>query len=559
MIIGEALSVNLSSSDMANPSNWLLEWAGGRTTTAGVQVNESKALGISAVFACVRNLAEDEAKLPLPIFETLEDDSRVKRKDHPLYTVLNFEANPEMTSFNARQAITAAALLYGRGYAEIVRDWSGNTRQLIPLHPTRVTPKRDPENNDELYFEIRNRRGAFEKVLRPDEMFELPGFGLNGIVGEMIATVGKESLGLSIAADQFASSFFGNGINVSGIMSHPGTPDKPQRQLIRESINQKHKGSDKSNRIMMVWDGMTFTPTSVDPDKAQAVESRQFQVEEVARWFRMPPAKIGHLLRTKGWNTQEIANIDYLIDSLLAWFIRWEQEISRKLIVPKEKMTVYAEHNADALLRVDAKTRSVVSQTQFRNGLLTIDEWSKRENMVPPGGEVGSARFVMANMTTADKLVAEPKPRPEPETDDNNQFGQNNNRDNAIAAVRPVILDAVTRCLNKEAIATKKAAKKSKGDNSAFMAWMEKFCDDHREMIYDSLCPGICSLEELLSFEWHFDVSHDFANDHLKLLTESMTAAFEKGYINDLCDSWAGNLAEKITDDLISKVVEASG
>lgn len=576
--IGQILA--LSSSDMTNPANWLLEFAGGRKTTAGVSVTELKAMGVSSVFACVRNLAEDEAKLPLPIYEELPDGSREKRKDHAAYAVLNYEANPEMTAFNARQAITACAALYGCGYGEIIRKGS-STVGLVPLHPSQVTARYD--DDQQLYYEIRGRNGTFDKTLYPHNVFELPGFGVNGILGEMIAKTGKESIGLCIAADQFASSFFGNGVNVGGILSHPGSPDKKQRKAIRDSFAKVHKGEGKGNKLMLTWDGITFTPTAVEPDKAQAVESRQFQVEEVARWFRMPPDKIGHLLRTKGWNTQEIANIAYLTDTLMSWFVRWEQEVRRKLIAPSDRKTMYAEHLTDALLRVDAKTRSIIHQVDFRNGNLTLDEWAKQENNRPPGGELGRTRWVMANMVPAEKLLVAPtgakngdgagegQPnggRKNKNDDEGTADGPGNGkgggqgdgkfrkdsggyrRSVAIAAVRPVLIEAVSRLFARETLAAKRASKKYLGNIAEFGGWLDKFGEEQISQTIKYLSPGIEALAELLSVDVAGLVEKS-ASEHVEGLQSGLKAAFAKAAISETCDGW---VPDGFVDYIISEV-----
>lgn len=534
----------ISSTDMQNPANWLTEWAGGRQTTAGININESKAMGISAVFACVRNLAEDEAKLPLPIYEELKDGSREKLKKHPGYAILNYASNPEMTAFNARQAITACAILYGAGYAEIVRDGRGNILELWPLAPARVTPKRDPKDNT-LFYEIRKENGTFDKILMPRDVFELPGFGMNGIVGEMIASTGKESLGLCLAAEQFASSFFGNGINTGGILSHPGSPKKERREVIRKSFGKVHKGPSSGNKLMLVWDGMTFTPTTVDPNKAQAVESRQFQVEEVSRWFRMPPDKIGHLIRTKGWNTQETANIAYLTDTLLAWFVRWEQEIKRKIIRPSERATMYAEHLVDALLRVDVKTRAIVHQTEFRNGALSVDDWAKLENKKPLGGEIGKKRWVMANMVPMDTQAT-----PQVESKSSKHVDGDAS---VVAAVRPVLVEAATRLSNREALATKRAAKKHEGDSEAFEKWIYKFADEQRPRVADCMNPGIESLAILLSGDSK-GVVESYASAHVNGFIEHVITAFKAHNIESFCETWIEERPDEIADYLIGKL-----
>lgn len=453
------------ASPHSSAASWLLDTFGGQRTTAGVRVNAEKALTVTGIFACVRNLAEDMAKLPLITYRERPDGGRDRAKDIPLYKVLRWSFNDEMTAFNGRQAVTAAAALYGTGYAEL--QWAGGeVVGMVPLHPSRVTPKRTQQNN--LYYEVREESSLnVQAELAPEDMFVLPSFSVNGVVGEMVTGAGRDMVGVCIAADQFASSFFGNGANPGGVITWPGGTKQENRDTLRESIRKQHGGPRNGNKILLLWDTMTFTPVQMDLEKAQALESRKWNTEEVARWFRMPPEKIGHLAATKGWNTQELGNIGYLTDTLLPWFVRWEQEAKRKCLA--ERDDVYVEHLVDALLRLDAKTRAEVNQIRFQCGTMSINEWRRLENENPIEGKSGDARFVMTNLTTVDKAVAEQAPD-----------------------VRETSFDATasvaTALCRKEANALIRAAQKHTTPD-AMAGWMATFYGDHRTQLVEALRP----------------------------------------------------------------------
>jgi HK97 family phage portal protein len=382
-----------STTNLSNPAQWLIDLSGGEKTVSGERVTAPKSLSVAAIFACVRNLSEDCAKLKFITYKRNDDESRDRAVDHELYSILRDEFNDEMTAMAGRTAVTACAMLYGNGYAEITRKNNGKILGFIPLHPVNVTAKRKNDTK-KLYYEVRKDDGTTRDVF-PRDMIVITGFGFNGIIGEMISSVGKESIGLCIATDKFASSFFGNGANVSGILKHPGSPRAEQRKIIRDSVFKKHEGSANANKILLVWDGMEFTPTSVDPQKAQAVESRQFQVEEVCRWFRMPPHKIFHLARAQGWSTLEQTNMDYLIDTLQPWLERWEQEIQRKCL--KDTPEYYVEHLPESLLRMDAKTRAEVNRIEVFAGRRSINEWRRQDN--EPGiGPEGDTYWIQSSM-----------------------------------------------------------------------------------------------------------------------------------------------------------------
>jgi HK97 family phage portal protein len=300
-------------STLANPAPWLVDFYGGGTPSAGVRVTEATALSASAVFACVRNIAEDEAKLPFIVYRNLEPQGKERLKAHPLYRLLHDEPNPEMSSFDFRQAVTACAVLFGGGYAEIEKTQAGVPLYLWPIESWRVRPLRDAAKN--LYYEVDGR-----DRLDPADMLHIRGFGFDGVLGCMLAQVGKESLGLTIAAQRFAASFFGNGTKVSGLLSHPKMLSPEAHKRLKESWTEEHGGPGNAHKPRILEEGMTWTQLSTAPDEAQMVETRQFQVEDVARWFRMPPHKIQHLLRSTFSNIEHQGSSTSRTPSCRGWF-----------------------------------------------------------------------------------------------------------------------------------------------------------------------------------------------------------------------------------------------
>jgi HK97 family phage portal protein len=234
-------------------------------------------------------------------------------------------------------------------------------------------------------------------------MLHVPGLGCDGLVGYSVIQKARESLGLSAAAERFGGSFFGNGSHAGGVLKHPKALGENARKNLKESVEAAHRGSDKAFRLLLLEEGMDFSATSVPPNDAQFLETRQFQVEEICRWFRVQPHKIQHLLRSTFSNIEH-QSIEHVTDTLRPWLVRFEQEANRKLIRPAQRGTFYTENLLDALLRGDTLSRSQALEVQFRNGVLLGDEWRSIENRNPLPDGVGQRPIGTVNMVPLDKM-----------------------------------------------------------------------------------------------------------------------------------------------------------
>lgn len=438
-------------------------------TSSGEAVTEESALSVSAVFACVRVIAEDVAKLPLKTYRRLPNGGKEPATDEPEYNLLHVQPNTDTTSFNFRQAVTVTGVLYGNGYAVIKRKQSGKTIALEQIEPWRVTPKRD--NRGKLYYEIENKPGEDFTRVPAANMIHLTGFSRNGIVGDMMARLGGDTIGLSQAAERFASEFFANGSTPNVAIMVPKPLNAGQAQKLRESWNAKHGGAGNRHGAAVLDNGADLKTYSTDPDKSQLVETRYFQVEEVARWFRVAPHKIQHLLRSTFSNIEQ-QSIEHVSDTLMPWLVRWEQELTRKLFLPRTD-DLFAEHLVDALLRGEALNRAQALQMQFQNGALTIDEWREIENRNPLGAEAGKRHYVMANMTPVERAGQdESQPvRARP------------------GAFAPIFREAAERLGRKEAKAVSQAVAKYNGGR--LQQWLRDFYRAHESQVIEALLvPG---------------------------------------------------------------------
>lgn len=368
-------------------------FGGGQLSGAGVTVNEKTALSASAVFACVRNLSEDVAKLPLKVYRELEPRGRAVAQSHPAYRLLADRPNPEMTAMAFRTALMASALLYQGGLAEI--EWANNGKPyaLWPIEPWRWRVRRERYSRKQMYFEVDGTRRLEHK-----DVLYVPGFSVDGICAEMVARAGKESIGLALAAQKFAASFFGNGGSARIALVHPGKLTDKAKGNIRDSYKNQNDGPSRAYDVDVFEEGMKPEKVGYSPDEAQAVETRQFNVEDLCRWFRMPLHKVGHLLRAQGWSTLEATNADYIIDTLMPWFVRWEQEIDYKLL----GSGYTAKHVVQALLRGDSAARADFYAKLAGIGVLNVNTILELEDMNPIGPE-GDVRYMPLNMTPLTK------------------------------------------------------------------------------------------------------------------------------------------------------------
>jgi HK97 family phage portal protein len=387
---------------------WFHDWLIGEgKSVSGEVVNTTTALRVAAVFACIRNISEDVAKLPLVLYEKKLPRGKERMTEMDLYRVLHDEPNDEMTSFDFRQTVTHDMLLKGNGYAEIQRNQGGGVVSLNYIDSDRVTVKRD--DNGKIIYRVRQNSGD-EVVIQASEMFHLKGIG-DGTVGWSVLRLARESFGAAIATDKFGAAWFGNGSRPGGVLEHPAKLNPDSAKRLRESWESMHAGSSNSGRTAVLEEGMKYHAISIPPEDAQFIESKQHSIEDICRWFRMPPHKVQHLLRSTN-NNIEHQSIEYVTDTLMSHLVRWEQEIKRKLI-PRMAVNLFAEHVVLGLLRGDAASRSSFYREQWNIGALSQNDIRELENMngIGPAGDV---YYVQASYVPSEIAAKGPNPEPEP-------------------------------------------------------------------------------------------------------------------------------------------------
>ena len=362
------------------------------SSMSGKSVTPSSAIQVSAVYACVRVIAETIASLPLHVYESTDAGSR-KANEHTLYRLLHDEPNTEMTSFIWREVMLSHLLLYGNSYCQIIRSGRSRIVGLYPLLPDHMAVDRDTKGK--LTYTYTTSEGRMEQ-LNPEDVLHIPGLGFDGVMGYSPIALEKAAIGLGIAAEEYGSKFFQNGARPSGILTHPNTVKDPA--ALRASWNAAYGGSGNASRVAVLEEGMTFVPLSMPNNEAQFLETRKFQVTEICRIFRVPPHMIGDLERATFSNI-ESQNISFAVHTIRPWLVRIEQAINKTLIPENEKGRYYAQFNIDGLMRGDYKSRMEGYAIARQNGWMSANDIRALENLNPISEEEGgNAYLVNGNM-----------------------------------------------------------------------------------------------------------------------------------------------------------------
>ena len=369
-------------------------------SASGKRVNERTSMQMTAVYSCVRILSEAVASLPLNVYRYTDTGGKEKAFDHPLYRLLHDEPNPEMSSFIFRETLMTHLLLWGNAYAQIIRNGKGEVIALYPLMPDRMTVDRD--SNGGLYYKYRKSNDDAPTMesgvvsLAPSDVLHVPGLGFDGLVGYSPIAMAKNAIGLAIAAEEYGSKFYANGAAPSGVLEHPGTLKDPTR--VRDSWNSTFGGSTNSHKVAVLEEGMKYTPISISPNEAQFLETRKFQINEIARIFRVLPHMVGDLEKSSFSNIEQ-QSLEFVKYTLDPWVIRWEQALYRTLLTEEEKKTYFFKFNVEGLLRGDYQSRMQGYAIARQNGWMSANDIRELENLNPLSEEEGgNAYLINGNM-----------------------------------------------------------------------------------------------------------------------------------------------------------------
>lgn len=388
-------------------------------SSSGKTVTERSAMQMTAVYACVRILSEAVAGLPLHFYRYKEDGSKEKAIDSNLYHLLHDEPNPEMSSFVFRETLMTHLLLWGNAYAQIIRNGKGEIIALYPLMPNKMSVDRD--ENGKLYYTYTrsdcepNTMNGSSVVLEPKDVLHIPGLGFDGLVGYSPIAMAKNAIGLAIATEEFGSKFFANGAAPSGVLEHPGTIKDPTR--VREAWQSQFGGSGNSGKVAVLEEGMKYTPISISPEQAQFLETRKFQINEIARIFRVPPHMVGDLEKSSFSNIEQ-QSLEFVKYTLDPWVVRWEQSLSRSLLSEDEKKQYFFKFNLEGLLRGDYQSRMNGYAIARQNGWMSANDIRELEDLDKLSPEQGGDLYLVnGNMLPLEKAGAYADKNNEKETD----------------------------------------------------------------------------------------------------------------------------------------------
>ena len=371
-------------------------------TTSGKPVNERTAMQTTAVYACVRILAEAVASLPLHVYEYQDDGGKKLVHDHPLYYLLHDEPNPEMTSFVFRETLMSHLLIWGNAYAQIIRDGAGRVLGLYPLLPDKMEVQRDDKGNIYyVYSRNSDENPMFKEYgnikLKAEDVLHIPGLGFDGLIGYSPIAMAKNAVGMTLACEEYGASFFANGANPGGVLEHPGVLKDPSK--VRESWNSVYRGVSNAHKIAVLEEGMKYQQIGIPPEEAQFLETRKFQINEIARLYRIPPHMVGDLDKSSFSNIEQ-QSLEFVKYTLDPWVIRWEQSLQRSLLLPGEKGKYFIKLNVDGLLRGDYQSRMNGYAVGRQNGWFSANDIREMENMNPiPDEEGGNLYLVNGAMT----------------------------------------------------------------------------------------------------------------------------------------------------------------
>ncbi len=371
-LLGATPTVNRNPDD----DRW---WGGAaRSSVAGVHVDADTALKLSTAWACVTLLSETIASLPLVVYRRIGEDGRERARSHPLYTVLHDQPNQWQTAAEFREMMTGHALVRGNAYAQIMPGPRGPVDQLVPLHPDRVTPEK--LGNGRLRYQVLQDNGS-KKPFNQEDIFHLRGPSKDGITGMSVIDYARDSFGLSLAAERYGSRFFRNDSRPGGALKTPNKLSKDAAGRLKSGWEAAH-ASGNQHRVAVLEEGLEWQQIGIAPEEAQFLETREFQAEDVCRWFRVPPHMVGLTSKATSWGSGiEQMSIGFVTYTLMPWLTRWQQAISRDLIIAVD--TYFAQFIVEGLLRGDIGSRYAAYAIGRQWGWLSTNDVRRLENMNP--------------------------------------------------------------------------------------------------------------------------------------------------------------------------------
>ena len=556
----------------------------GRQSSAGVSVSREKILGYPAVWRGVNLLSRDVAKLPLFVYQRLEDGGKQRDRMHPAHRLLHQKSSPHMTAFTFRQTLQSHALIHGNGYAYIFRDANAGPTDMLVLDPEYVTPIKE---DGRLLYLVTNMQlpdgQTRDRKILPENILHIRGLSHTGLVGYSVVDILRESLGLGLAAQKYGSVFFKNNARPSMVIEMPGQlRDTEAVSRLRDSWGKIHEGIDNSNKPAILENQASVKNLSFSNEDAQFLQTREFEIRQVANIIGVPPHKIGDPTRTSH-SSLESENQAYLQDSLDPWLCNWEKECEDKLLTEQQKTqdTHIVEFQRDAIIRVDKKTETESLAVEVNNGLLSLDEARAIKNRPPLPDGLGSTFRKPMNH---ENIGAAPDSQNESEQERQERLDVSEVHDIATAeldagpvdelhkvtvlpdvtrqrlleAHRQLLVDCTRRMVRRVGVHAGKSAR----DAKTFTAWLlDEMDGQHRAVCVDAFAPAInaCALvvnaTETITPESCVDGLLMQLRDDLNELSGQVPATGLALAVKEQMASHALHLPERVADAIISRQV----
>ncbi len=381
--IGQLLRGELRLHSLADFDRQLDVGFTGLPTAAGVAVSEESSLENTAVWNAITLISQTLAEVPLKLFQRVTPRGKIEARANPLFDILHSAPNPEMTSFEWRESQMGWLLGWGNAASEIVfNQRTGRIEALWPIPWSRIKVKRI---EGQIFYDILIPDTGLTVTLPAFRMLHIRGFSRDGIVGLSPIGLHRQAIGLGLATEEFGARFFGNGAVPGGALQHPQSLSKEAQARLRAAWTETQAGLSNAQRVAVLEEGMTYTKIGIDPEDAQFLATRTFQVEEVARIFNIPPSMIGELSKATFSNVTE-QSINFVRFTMLPWFFRWEQGMDKKLLGPNERQSLFIKFVVEALLRGTPKERGDFYNSMFQVGAFSPNDIRDKEDMNPIEG-----------------------------------------------------------------------------------------------------------------------------------------------------------------------------
>ena len=486
-----------------------------RKTLSGTKVTTQSAMRLAPYFACIKIISEDLAKLPFEPFISEDGRTKTLAMDSDAFMLLK-QPNSEMTAFSFYETLIQYKLAWGNGLAHMQRNKGGRVVNMDLVHPARCKMKRI---NGQIFYEVHmsddkeelafggNTLSVETELIPQEDMLHIKGIG-NGFWGySMAAGIMRETIGYGMALRDFGATFFGNSANGGFVLSHPGVLSEKAKEGLKKSVNEGQIGPMNAHKLKVLEEGMKLERITIPPNEAQFLESMNFSIEELARFFRMPLSKLQHLMKAN-FNTLEQQNLDYVTDTLHPHMSSIEQEFDWKIFSKKERRTHFTRFNANELLRGNQKDRAAYLKSQFDIGAVSINEVRSVEDMNPLPNKEADYHWLQLNMAPVeeyDKAIEEEEPEPvkaeedgtetEPVEEEPPVQGENAPVEEESAPepkafdMGPVIRYQAERMIDREINAFKSIVKKGESGSDIYKHYVNKFLSGHRVAVFESFAP----------------------------------------------------------------------